>query len=146
MQPGERRVVERGHDEQHEIGTGGAGLEYLVRLGDEVFAQHRNVDRGAHRGEIVEAAPEPALLREHAHRGGAAGRVGASEIGRVGNLREGAPRGARALHFRDDLDALAALERRARVEGAAASTSLSERDCLRRAASSRAPATRPSST
>ena len=39
---GEPVLLERGDDEQHEVRARGACLEHLVRLGDEVFAQHRD--------------------------------------------------------------------------------------------------------
>ena len=45
------RVVERGHDQQHQVGPGGAGLEQLVAGDDEVLAQQRaSAPRRARRG------------------------------------------------------------------------------------------------
>ena len=75
VQPAQQVVVERGDDQQDQVGAGGAGLEHLVGLDHEVLAQQRDVDRGADRAEVVEAAAEPALLGEHADRGGTAGGV-----------------------------------------------------------------------
>ena len=41
VQVAQQRVVERGDDQQHQVGAGGAGLEHLVAGDDEVLAQHR---------------------------------------------------------------------------------------------------------
>ena len=88
MQPAQLVVVERGDDQQHQVGAGGAGLDQLVAVDDEVLAQHGYVDRGPHRAQVVEAAAEPALLGEHADRGGTAGGVLPGQRGRVGDLGE----------------------------------------------------------
>ena len=75
VQPAQGVVVERGDDEQRQVGAGGAGLDQLVAGDDEVLAQHRDVDGGADGAQVVEAAAEAALLGEHADRGGTAGGV-----------------------------------------------------------------------
>ena len=97
----QRGVVERGHDQQHQVGAGRAGLEHLVGIDQEVLAQQRYVDGGPHRAEVVEAAAEPALLGEHADRGGPAGGVLPRQGGRVGDLGEVALAGAAPLHLGD---------------------------------------------
>ncbi len=94
-------VVEGGHDEQHQVGAGGPGLEHLVGLDHEVLAQQRGVDGGAHGAQVVEAAAEAALLGEHADRGGPAGGVLAREGGRVGDLGQVALARAAPLHLGD---------------------------------------------
>ena len=58
-------VVQCGDDEQHQIGTVGAGLEDLVVGDDEVLAQHRNMHGGANLVEIIKAAEESAAFGEH---------------------------------------------------------------------------------
>ena len=98
-------LLERGDDEQHEVGARGARLEHLVRLGDEVLAQHRDVDGGPHLGEVVERPAEASPLGQHADRARAAGLVRDREAGRVADLGEDAARRARALHLGDDLHA-----------------------------------------
>ena len=64
----QRVLLQRRDDQQHEVGAVRAGLVHLVRADDEVLAQHRDVDGGAHRVEVVERAAEPAPLGEHADR------------------------------------------------------------------------------
>ena len=110
---GEGGLVERRHDQQDEVGAVGPGLPHLVRRDHEVLAQHGDVDRRPHRGEVVEAAAEPALLGEHADHGGAPGLVVDREAGRVGDRGEGALAGAGPLHLGDHLDAAAGLGHRA---------------------------------
>ena len=68
-------LVEGRDDEQDGVRAVGARLPHLVAGDHEVLAQHRDVDRGAHGVEVVEAAAEAALLGEHADHAGAAGRV-----------------------------------------------------------------------
>ena len=89
---GEQRLLERGDDEQHEVRARGACLEDLVRLGDEVFAQHGDLDGGAHLREVVERSAEAAPLGQHADRARSAGLVRDAR-GRPGR---GSRRGRRA--------------------------------------------------
>ena len=56
----ERVLLQRGDDEQHQVGAVRRAPPRLVRRDDEVLAQHRDVDGGAHGLEVVEAAVEPA--------------------------------------------------------------------------------------
>ena len=72
-------LLEGGHDEQDQVGAVGAGLPDLVGGDDEVLAQHRDVDGGANRGEVGEAAGEPALLGQDADDARAADLVVAGE-------------------------------------------------------------------
>ena len=81
-------VVQRRDDQQHQVGAGGAGLDHLVAVDDEVLAQHGYVDRGPDRAQVVEAAAEPALLGQDAHRGGSARGVLPGQRGRVRDLGE----------------------------------------------------------
>ena len=65
-QAGQGRLVERGDDEQDEVGAVGSRLEHLVGVDDEVLAQHRDVDRGADGREVSQGATEAALLGQDA--------------------------------------------------------------------------------
>jgi hypothetical protein len=56
---GQRRVVERRHDQQDGGRAGGTGLPHLVRVDGEVLAQARDTQRGDRR-EVLERALEPA--------------------------------------------------------------------------------------
>ena len=89
----------------------GAGLPQLVAGDDEVLAQHRDVDRGAHGVQVGERPAEPALLGEHADDGGAAGLVVGGERGRVVDGRELALGRAAALDLGDDAHAVVAAQR-----------------------------------
>src|SRR5699024_4262542 len=60
-----------------------------------------HVHAGADGVEVREGAAEAALLGEDADRGGAGGRVGGGELGRLGDLGEGALGGAGALDLGD---------------------------------------------
>ena len=74
-QADERVLLERGDDEQDDVGAVRPGLVHLVAGDDEVLAQHRHVDGGAHRVEVGLRAAEAAPLGEHADHPGAAGGV-----------------------------------------------------------------------
>jgi hypothetical protein len=101
---GHQGLLQGGHDEQHEVGAGRPRLEDLVRVGDEVFAQHGQRHGGTHGFEVGERTAELAALGEHADDARSPGLVGAGEGGGIGDLGEGAARRARALHLGDDLD------------------------------------------
>ena len=58
-------VVERGDDQQHRVGAGGARLVQLVGVDDEVLAQHRQRAGGAGGAQVLERAVEVGLLGEH---------------------------------------------------------------------------------
>jgi hypothetical protein len=110
-QADQRGLVEGRHDEQDDVRAPGARLPHLVAGDHEVLAQHRDVDRGAHGGQVLEAAAEAALLGEDADHAGATGRVVRREPGRVGDHRERTLARAGALDLGDHLDATAAAER-----------------------------------
>ena len=97
-------LVERGDDQQRQVGAGGAGLPQLVGGDDEVLAQHRDVDGGAHGDEVGEAAAEAALLGEHADRRGTTGCVVGGQRGRVGDRGQRALAGAGPLDLGDHAD------------------------------------------
>ncbi len=111
----ERRLVETGDDEQHEVGAGGAGLPQLVGRDDEVLAQHRDGDLLAHDAQVVERAAEAALLGQHADDGRAPGLVLGGQRGGVGDVGQVALARRLALDLADDADAGRG-ERRHRVE------------------------------
>ena len=123
-QGGQLGVGEGRDDEQHEVGPVGPGLPDLVVADHEVLAQHRDLDGGPDRVEVVEAAPEAAPLGEHRDRGGPAGRVGRGERGGVGDVGEGALARAGPLDLGDERETRAAehglgVEGRAGVEDGA---------------------------
>ena len=74
VQVGQQRLLERGDDQQHQIGAVRPGFGHLVRRDDEVLAQQRNVDGGPDRIEVGERTAEAPLLGEHADRRRAARR------------------------------------------------------------------------
>ena len=104
-QADERVLLERGDDEQDDVGAVGAGLVHLVAADDEVLAQHRDVDDGADGVEVGQRAAEAAPLGEHADDAGAAGLVLAGERGGVGDVGQRALGRAAALDLGDDADA-----------------------------------------
>ena len=108
-------VVQCGDDEQHQIGTVGAGFVDLVVGNDEVLAQHRNMHGGANLVEIIEAAEEFATFSEHGNGACAALLVLAGQRGRVRDVGEVALGRGRALDFGDHRDAIGALEPSCRV-------------------------------
>ena len=109
-------LVERRDDQQYQVGARGAGLEHLVRIGDELLAQHRDRHGVADGLEVGERTVEPPLLGQHADRARPAGLVRDGECGRVRDRGERPARGARALHLGDDLDAVRRGESRQGVE------------------------------
>ena len=115
VQLAEQPVVERGHDQQHQVGSRGAGLEQLVAGHHEVLAQERRRDGRADSAEVVQAATEAALLGEHGDRVGTARGVRRGERGRVGDLGQVALAGRAPLDLRDHREA-GRPERRDRVE------------------------------
>ena len=61
--------LERGHDQQHRVGAGGARLPELVLVDDELLAEHGDGDGRPHGDQIVEAALEVLRVGEHRDRG-----------------------------------------------------------------------------
>ena len=101
-------LVQGGHDQQREVGAVRPGLPQLVRGDDEVLAQDRDVDLGAHGLQVGERTAEAALLGQYGDDGGAARLVVGGEPGRVGDRGERALGRAGALDLADHLDAVAA--------------------------------------
>ena len=145
----QQRLLERGDDQQHQVGTGRAGLEHLVRRGDEVLAQHRHRHGRPDGLEVGEAALEAAFLGEHGDRGGSPGLVQGRLQGGVGDRGEVAARRARALDLGDDLHPVCGRERRSASRAGAGESGLldlGERaQSLACSASSTAPAVRSAS-
>jgi len=71
-------------DEKHGIRPGLDRLGEHVRVDDEVLPEQRHLHCVPHRAEVIEAAPEPALLGEHADAPGPAIDVGARLVGGLG--------------------------------------------------------------
>ena len=112
----ERVLLQRGHDQQDQVGAVGPGLPELVRADHEVLLQHRHADHGADRGQVVQAAAELAGLGQHTDHARPAGRVVHGQGGRVGDGRHRALGRAGPLHLGDDHHVFA-LERGHRVLG-----------------------------
>ena len=53
----ERVLLQRGDDQQHQVGPERPRLVHLVRADDEVLAQDRDADGRTHRGEIGQRSP-----------------------------------------------------------------------------------------
>ena len=71
----ELAIVERGDDQQHGVGAGGARLDDLELGDDEVLAEQRQIDGRAHRAQVIERAVEERRLGQHRDRRGAGARV-----------------------------------------------------------------------
>ena len=97
-------LLQRRDDEQHEVRAVRPRLVHLVGADDEVLAQDRDVDPGAHGGEVGQRPAEPALLGEDADHPGAALGVGDGELGGIRDRGQLTLRRAAPLHLRDDPD------------------------------------------
>ena len=64
------------HDQQHGIGTDGAGLDDLPGVDDEILADDRQCAGGARSDEIGVAPKKPAVLGQYRQAGGTAGLIG----------------------------------------------------------------------
>ena len=106
----QRVLLQRGHDQQHQVGPVGPGLPELVGADHEVLAQHRHLHRVPDRGQVLQAAAEPARLGQHADHARAAGLVVHGQRGRVGDRGQRALGRAGPLDLGDDGD-VGALER-----------------------------------
>ena len=84
--------------------TGRAGLDDLVGIDDEVFAQDRQFHRRFDRGEVVERALEVVLIRQAGDRGRAVGFVGLCNRNGVEVFADHAGRGAGLLDLGDDTE------------------------------------------
>ena len=72
------RRAQRRDNQQHRVGAGRLRLEQLILRDDEILAQQRDVDRRAHRRQVLERAVEERRLGQHRDRRRAGRRVAAS--------------------------------------------------------------------
>ena len=105
QQADQRVLLERGDDQQDDVGAVRPRLVHLVAGDDEVLAQHRHVDDRADGVQVGLRAAEAPPLGEHADHAGAAGGVLAGELGGVGDVGEVALGRAAPLDLGDDPDA-----------------------------------------
>ena len=68
--------TEAGGNEQYGIGTYNAGLQKLVLVDDEVFAQDGDADERTGRADVAQRTAEEPLIRQDGEGGGAGGFVG----------------------------------------------------------------------
>jgi hypothetical protein len=142
-QLGEFGGREDSNDEQCGVCAVGPRLEQLVRVDDKVLAQHadagreaRRLERGAHRGEVLERALEPRRLGEDGDGARAGHRVREGLLRRVGVGRDVALGGRGPLHLCQQAHRRRAAKRGAEVERRRAcrdaSAQLSRRDAVQR--------------
>ena len=93
--------TQRCDDQQDEVGTGRPRLDNLIRVDDEVLAQHGDRDRSADRFEISQRSTEAMRLREDTDGSGPTGCVPTGQCRRVGNRRDITLAGAGPLHLTD---------------------------------------------
>ena len=110
------RLVERCHDQQHEVGTSGTSLQDLVRLGYEVFAQHGKRRGSTNRFEVFECSAELAALGQDADRARSAKMVRLSKRCRIRNLGKSTARRAGPLDLGDDVYGVAGRKSTENVE------------------------------
>ena len=79
------------HDEQHQVGARGASLKNLVFVADEFLAQHRDINRGTHRAQIIERSQKFAFFGQHTDRRSTALFVLASQLRRIRDTGETPP-------------------------------------------------------
>jgi hypothetical protein len=115
QQSDEGVLLQRRHDQQHQVGAVRPRLVHLVAGDHEVLAQDRDLHRGADGGQVVERPAEPTPLGEHADGPGTTGGVVAGQVGRVGDLGELSTGRGGTLHLRDHRHAGAA-QGRVRVQ------------------------------
>ena len=61
----QRGIVQSRHDQQHDISAMRPRLPDLIRGGDEVLAQHGDMNGGTHAVEVVQRTEEPAPFGQH---------------------------------------------------------------------------------
>ena len=83
-----QRLAERGDDQQHRIGPGGTGFDNLVRIDDEILAQHRRGLRVPYDIQILQRTAEMIRLGKDGDRCSAG--IGVAPGGRAG-VRFGGP-------------------------------------------------------
>ncbi len=101
-------VADAGHDDQDAVGAERAGFVHLVRLVEEILAQHGEGDGGAGGDEIAGRALEEGRVGEHRQAGRAALGIGAGERRRVEIGADQALRRARLLDLGDERGAAGA--------------------------------------
>ena len=75
-EPGERAIIEGGHNQQHGIGAGRTRFEQLVAVDDEVLPEQRDVHGLARGREVPEVPVEEGRLGENRDGGGPLVRIG----------------------------------------------------------------------
>src|SRR6266545_3445097 len=96
-------VVHGRDDEEHGVGADVERFPPRVRVGDEVLAEGRQQGGLARFLQVLDAAAEELLFREHGERGRARHLVGLRDLGRVQVLAQDAARGGAALELPDDV-------------------------------------------
>ncbi|GFJ88290.1 hypothetical protein Prum_019320 [Phytohabitans rumicis] len=108
-------LLQRRHDQQHQVGPVRPGLVHLVAGDHEVLAQDWHLHGGPHRHQVVQGPAEPPALGQHADAPGTARGVLRGQVSRVRDLGELPLGRGRPLDLRDHPDARLA-QRRVRVE------------------------------
>ena len=98
---GRHRVRQRRHDQQHAIGADMAAFEDLVRVENEILAQHRQFDRPVCCAQILVAALEVGRVGQHREAARPARRIGSCQGRRV-EIAADQPRARRGLFDLDD--------------------------------------------
>jgi len=73
-------VVEALGDQEHRIGTVHPGLDDLIKVDDELLAEHGQIDRATGRLQVGEAAAEAGVIREHGEGSGSAAGIGRGDL------------------------------------------------------------------
>ncbi len=96
------RGFQSGSDQQDRVRPHRAGFDDLVRIDDEVFAQHRQIAGGARFFEVSHAALEELHVGEHGQAGRTVLFIRTGNLGRHEVFAQHAFRRARFLHFGND--------------------------------------------
>ena len=102
-------LLERGDDQQHEVGAVSTRLVDLIRSDDKILAQNRNVDGRAHSVKIRERTIEATLLGEDRDDRRSPGLVRRRESCRIRDRCERTLRRRGSLDLGDDLDGTVAV-------------------------------------
>ena len=104
-QPPHVGIAQGGDDQQHGVRAGGACLDELVLVDDEVLAEQRHRDGGPDCLEVRQVAVEERRLGEHRYRRGASALVAGRDGRRHVVLAKHAARRRSPLALRDHLQA-----------------------------------------
>src|SRR4030095_12350000 len=104
MQFAEVAVVEALGDQEHCVGARGPGLEELVRIQNEVFAEDGNLDCGANLPQVVETPLKVLLVGQNAKATGPGSLVDAGDLDRIKVGPNDPLAGAGFLDFGDEAD------------------------------------------